>query len=482
VIDRQNSLPQLPEGWTWTTLENCIDVLDSQRIPINAEERERRIAGKSPSELHPYYGATGQVGWIDDFLFDEELLLLGEDGAPFLDAVKNKAYVIKGRSWVNNHAHVLRALKGLTSNSFLRYYLNIFDYHGYVTGTTRFKLNQAPMRKIPIPLAPFPEQGRIVAKVEELFTNLDAGVESLKKVKTQLKRYRQAVLKYAFEGKLTEEWRKTRKDQIEPTQKPLEQTEHELSSGAMPELPEEWAWARVGQVVVIIDYRGRTPPFSPEGIPHLRSSNIRNGKIVWDGLKYISEEAFIKYMTRGLPQAGDLLFTTEAPLGEVALAPELKFSVAQRLMILRPSKNLLNSKFLLFQIMSQTFQARLKGKGTGTTVTGVSSRNFKPVELVIAPLAEQERIAKEIEERFSFVDEVEKIVEASPKRAERLRHSILKNAFEGKLVPQDPSDEPAEKLLERIEKEKVKHKTERNTRNESRGSALRQVELVRYVK
>jgi len=88
-------------------LENIVEILDSQRIPVNSKEREGR-KGRIP-----YYGATGQVGWIDDWLFNEELILLGEDGAPFLDPYKPKAYLIKGKSWVNNHAHVLRAKSGI---------------------------------------------------------------------------------------------------------------------------------------------------------------------------------------------------------------------------------------------------------------------------------------------------------------------------------------------------------------------------------
>lgn len=153
----------LPEGWAWTNLENCVEILDCQRIPINAKDRETR-----KGEI-PYYGATGQIGWIDDYLFDEELVLLGEDGAPFLDPSKNKSYIISGKSWVNNHAHVLKAIDGLAINHFILHYLNIFHYEDYVSGTTRLKLNQAPMKKIPIPIAPLPEQRRIVARIEEAF-------------------------------------------------------------------------------------------------------------------------------------------------------------------------------------------------------------------------------------------------------------------------------------------------------------------------
>ena len=198
---------ELPVHWTKTDLENCVEILDSERKPINSDEREERLAKKNVKK-YPYYGATGQVGWIDDFLFDEELLLLGEDAAPFFEQSKNVAYIISGKTWVNNHAHVLRAVYELTSNRYLCHYLNIFDYHDFVTGTTRLKLPQTPLKKIPIKLPPLPEQHRIVAKIEELFTKLDVAFDELKKAKAQIKRYRQSVLKHAFEGKLTEEWRK----------------------------------------------------------------------------------------------------------------------------------------------------------------------------------------------------------------------------------------------------------------------------------
>ena len=238
------NLLDLPERWTWTSLENCVDVLDSQRIPINAKERETR-----KGEI-PYYGATGQVGWIDDYIFDEELVLLGEDGAPFLDPIKNKSYIIKGKSWVNNHAHVLRALNGISLNRFISHYLNNFNYTGYVTGTTRLKLNQAPMRKIPVPLAPLSEQHRIVARIEELFSRLDAGVEALRRAKVQLQRYRQSVLQAAVTGRLTAEWRAAHPE-VEPAELLVNEIGDRTFNGGdsrslsldvsgLPELPDSW--------------------------------------------------------------------------------------------------------------------------------------------------------------------------------------------------------------------------------------------------
>ncbi len=157
----------LPEGWEWKRLGDVVEILDGKRIPIKEDEREKRNAGKPVSELVPYYGATGQLGWINDYIFNEELVLLGEDGAPFFDVMKNKAYIINGKSWVNNHAHVLKAKAGVSLNSFICNYLNIFEYNGYVSGTTRTKLIQSEMRRIPIPLPPLPTQRRIVSILEK---------------------------------------------------------------------------------------------------------------------------------------------------------------------------------------------------------------------------------------------------------------------------------------------------------------------------
>src|ERR1035438_3061908 len=163
---------RLPPGWVEMTLGEACDVLDSQRVPVNAEERGRR-----PGNV-PYYGATGPVGWIDEALFDEELVLLGEDGAPFLDPNKHKAYMIHGPAWVNNHAHILRA-RSLTSNRLLLHALNAVDYRPYVNGTTRLKLTQGAMKAITLVLPPLAEQNRIVAAIEEHFSHLDAAEVAL---------------------------------------------------------------------------------------------------------------------------------------------------------------------------------------------------------------------------------------------------------------------------------------------------------------
>ena len=140
-----------------------VNVLDYLRQPINAAERAERIKGRSSGELYPYYGATGHVGFIDDYIFDGKYILLGEDGAPFLEPNVNKAYIVIGKIWVNNHAHILDSL---INTEYLCYVLNATNFHEYVSGTTRLKLTQAEMNRIIIPIPPLAEQHRIVDVVD----------------------------------------------------------------------------------------------------------------------------------------------------------------------------------------------------------------------------------------------------------------------------------------------------------------------------
>lgn len=175
-----------PPTWRVLPLSDVVDVLDSRRVPISAKERADR-----PGNI-PYYGAAGQVGWIDSAIFDEPLVLLGEDGVQFFDPAKPKSYLIDGPAWVNNHAHVLRPVDSL-DRRFLNYYLNVADYRGYANGTTRLKLTQSAMRRIPVPVPSLPEQRRIVDLLDDHLSRLDAaeaylaqGLRKLGALKTKI--------------------------------------------------------------------------------------------------------------------------------------------------------------------------------------------------------------------------------------------------------------------------------------------------------
>ena len=173
-------------------LEELVDILDNQRVPVNALERLKRTGDV------PYYGATGQVGTIDKAIYNETLILLGEDGVPFFDPTKHKAYEITGPSWVNNHAHVLRARSEKINQRYLLHFLNVFNYSGYVNGATRLKLTQGDMKRIPVPVPSLRKQGEIVEKLDAAFAEIEK-ITNLTAIKKDFAlMLRQSLLSEAF--------------------------------------------------------------------------------------------------------------------------------------------------------------------------------------------------------------------------------------------------------------------------------------------
>lgn len=148
-------------------LTEMADIFDHLREPVSQTVRNKRVG------TYPYYGATGQIGTIDDYRQDGKYVLLGEDGAPFLDPFKSKAYVVYGKCWVNNHAHVLKGKEGICDDDFLCIALNFADYSNAVTGSTRLKLPQNMMDNLFIPKPPFDEQITIAKKIKRKFSEIE---------------------------------------------------------------------------------------------------------------------------------------------------------------------------------------------------------------------------------------------------------------------------------------------------------------------
>ncbi len=167
---------KIPNNWCWARLSSIAINYDSYRKPINSTERKKRVADKEKDKLYPYFGATGQVGVIDDYLFDGEYILLGEDAAPFLDKTTQKAYIVSGKVWVNNHAHILESL---ILSEYLLHSLNSIDYLNYVYGTTRLKLTQENMNKILLPIPPIKEQIKlcqVISKANSFIKSIEASL------------------------------------------------------------------------------------------------------------------------------------------------------------------------------------------------------------------------------------------------------------------------------------------------------------------
>lgn len=411
--------------YNYIPLEQAADILDSYRKPVNSKERLNLIKGKPLDELFPYYGATGQVGWIDSFLTDGEYILLGEDGAPFLNPYAEKAYIIYGKTWVNNHAHILRSK---TNNEFLCYYLNYFNYKNYVSGTTRLKLTQAQMRKIPIPNIPSDEQSRIVAHIEELFSELDKAIDTLKTTKEQLEVYRQAILQQAFIGNSNYHKRKSSIPKAEF--KPVDAKELvQLAS-----LPQEWKYVYLSDLGNLSrgksSHRPRNDPklFENGVYPFFQTGDVKGAqKDLYNCEK--------KYNDVGLAQsklwpAGTLCITIAANIAETCFLG-VDGCFPDSIVGFIPNDNLVLKEYIRFFI--EASKLKLWAYAPATAQKNI---NLSTLENLIVPycgIEEQQYIVQKIEEIDSVCNKLEQTIDIALAQADAMRQSILKQAFEGKL-------------------------------------------------
>jgi type I restriction enzyme S subunit len=457
MTEEQNK-NQLPKDWKWVKLGEAVQVLDNLRKPVNSSERQKRIAGKSENELFPYYGATGQVGWIDNFITEGEYILVGEDGAPFLDNYKEKAYKIKGRTWINNHAHILQEIQNVTINDFILHYLNSINYRQYVNGTTRLKLTKGSLVEILFPLPPKPTQQAIVSKIEELFSELDKGIENLHTAQQQLKTYRQSVLKWAFEGKLTNGLNCDLYDEpdvhdlsiaAEPeTEYKVEgnhnnQTNQKNHSSDKGELPEGWKWVKTIEVIKIIN-NGYTPTkqYLSEGsgeIPFIKVYNLNfNGSLNFKkNPTFIPHAIHKKDLKRSICLPGDVLINIVGPpLGKVSIVSNQfpEWNINQAIVMFRPNENVL-SKYISYFMQNSVTINWLENTSKATAGQwNVKVSTCREIPFPICSIEEQNKVIQAIESRLSVADKMEESINESLQQAEALRQSILKKAFEGKLI------------------------------------------------
>ncbi len=406
-------MTELPQGWVEARLVDVAESLDSQRVPVNRKERGQRLGSV------PYYGATGQVGWIDEPLFNEELCLLGEDGAPFLDRSKPKAYLIDGPSWVNNHAHVLRAVAGLTSNRFLKFALDHFDYSSVVNGTTRLKLTRGAMERMVIPLPPLAEQRRIVAAIEEHFSRLDIAEESLRRGRRRLQALRARVLSAILE--------------LSWPQVSVGDVAH-VGSGATPKRGREAYW--VDGTIPWVTSGQLTKPFVREPAALITETALRETNVKLWPKHTLLVALYGEGKTRG--HCSELLI--EATTNQACAAIVLKDDSIDR------------AYLKLFFAAAYDLNRRL---ASGGVQPNLSLGLIKGLRFPLPPIDEQLRIVAEVEHKLSIVESMERRIEEALRRSAALRRSILEQAFSGKLVPQNPSDEPASVLLERIHAERA---------------------------
>uniref|UniRef100_UPI0040482327 restriction endonuclease subunit S n=1 Tax=Aliarcobacter sp. TaxID=2321116 RepID=UPI0040482327 len=396
-------MSNLPKGWEEVKLGDFCDILDNQRIPISSEKRAE-IKGNIP-----YYGANGVQDYINDFIFNETLVLLAEDGGNFNDyQTRPIAYMIHGKSWVNNHTHVLRAKNG--ENYFLFYSLVHKDITSFINGGTRTKLNRGELVKIPIFVPPLEEQKKIadiLSTVDKKIAFVEENINATEELKKGL------MQKLLTEG-------------IGHT---------EFKDSEFGRIPESWEVKSIDSIAKIsgrIGYRGYTVADivkEGEGAITLSPSNIINNKINFKNCTYIS---FFKYEES--PEIkiynGDILLVkTGSTYGKTAIVTGLneKATLNPQIVVLKNIK--MDNLYLSYLMSSRIIQNQITQTIAGGAIPTLSQKNIEKYKFPIPPIEEQKQIA----EILSTVDK--KIENLKEKKLffQELKKGLMQKLLTGEL-------------------------------------------------
>ena len=388
----------LPKHWEMMSLEDAASVFDKKRVPLNESQRQQ-MQGE-----YPYCGANGVVDYVNDYIFDGEYVLLAEDGG-YWGSFEDSAYLMKGKFWVNNHAHILQAKQGLSDNYFLMCQLNYLDIKPFISGTTRGKLNQGIMKGIPLALPPLPEQRAIVHVLGAI-----QEAKAARQREFALERERKAALMdYLFSHGTKGE--------------PRKQTE-------IGEIPESWELVELNKMCSkIVDCPHSTPKFLESGVLCVRNFNIRSGIYVKEPASYTSEAEYLERIKRLTPQEGDVLFSREAPIGEACLIPpNTRLSLGQRMMLLRVNPLVLDGYFLVQNFYATLLRTKMLSLGRGATAKHLNVRDVKQLEIPIPSLNEQQKISEILQACDTKIASLEQETE----RLDELFHAMLDELMTGK--------------------------------------------------
>ena len=365
----------MKKGWKTELLGELCDVLDYKRKPITKRDRE---AGE-----YPYYGATGVLDNVAGYLFDEPLVLVGEDGAKWASG-ENTAFAVEGKIWVNNHAHVLRPHRTVLVDDWLIYHLNHTELIEFVSGLTVPKLNQGRLREIPIPVPPLAEQQRIVGLLDEAFVGIataKANAEkNLQNARALFDSHLQSVFTQRGPG-----W----------VEKKLEDSCEQIFAGG--DVPKD----RLS--------KERTPKFN---VP-IYSNGEKN-----DGLYGFTDVARVMKPSITVSARGTLGFT--------AIRTE-PFLPVVRLIVLIPDEKQIMLSFLYYAVVGMDFG------NTGTSIPQLTVPNFKESKLHVPSLQEQEAIVDKLDNLSRETQRLDSLYERKLAALEALKKSLLHQAFSGEL-------------------------------------------------
>ncbi|MEY5016771.1 MAG: hypothetical protein RIS92_3129 [Verrucomicrobiota bacterium] len=380
----------MKKGWKTVPLGELCDVLDHKRKPITKRDRE---AGE-----YPYYGATGVLDHVAGYLFDEPLVLVGEDGAKWASG-ENTAFAVEGKIWVNNHAHVLRPHRNTLLDSWLIYHLNHTDLTEFVSGLTVPKLNQGSLREIPVPIPPLAEQQRIVGLLDEAFEGLATAKANAEKNLQNARALFESHLQSVF------------------TQR---------GPG--------WVEKRLGDLSRINYGYTESASFEKVGPHFLRITDIKDNGVDWDTVPYcpIDKSDLPKYKLAD----GDIVFArTGATTGKCYLVSNPPESVFASYLI----RVQLNDKELLPQFVNLFFQTHSYWDTIRAGVSGSAQGGFNATKLseLVIPFPksskEQMSVVAKLDKLTPETQRLARLYERKLAALEALKKSLLHQAFTGAL-------------------------------------------------
>lgn len=373
-------------------LEEICDILDSRRIPITASDRK-------PGP-YPYYGANGIQDYVSDYIFDDELVLLAEDGGNFGSKEKPIAYRVSGKCWVNNHAHVLKS-KDMLDVDYLCYSLMFYDVSGLVNGATRQKLTQADMRKMEIPLRPMSEQKRITAVINKVSDLISLRKQQLTKL--------DELVKARFVELFGDPVINPKGYLVKPLQELIDMgyITYHLDGNHGGDYP-------------------RSEEFVDSGVPYIGANSIVNGEIDFSMAKYLTEERAGK-LRKGIAQNEDVLFAHNATVGPTVVlkTTEPKVILSTSLTAYRCNKSNLLPNYLKAYMQSDGFVRQYSGEMKQTTRNQVPITAQKKYLFIVPPIVEQERFAAFVEQ----TDKSKLAIQQSLDKLETLKRSLMQKYF-----------------------------------------------------
>jgi type I restriction enzyme S subunit len=448
-------MSELPEGWALATVDELAET--SLGKMLDAKQQTGQYPTPYLRNINVRWGSFDLSDVAEMDVAPHELdrvlaqpgdVIACEGGEP------GRAAVWRGEPIAIQKAlHRIRPAAGI-SPDYLAYVLRATastkQLDRLFTGTTIKHLPQEKLRKVQVALAPKPEQERIVAAIEEAFSKLDAGEAGLRTVRQLLKRMRDAILTAAVTGRLVPQ---------DPTDTPATKLLADLGTQAFPSellatVPPTWAPTTLGDVAAMslgkmLDAKAQSGEHPKR---YLRNINVR-----WDSFD-LSDLAFMDIRPEEFDRVavtdGDLVVCEGGQPGRCAVWRGEPIAIQKALHRVRP-KHGVSGAYLSLVVRWWVTRPEYERFITGTTIKHIPKEKLRLLPVPLPPSEEQARIVTEVERQLSFVDACERAVDAGLARSAALRRSVLKAAFEGRLVPQDPSDEPASVLLERIRAERA---------------------------